>query len=314
VLPIGLNHAQTVDFRNQISIDWIGQQALNTGDTLANGVDVKHADCNGDGQINAIDIDAITANYNYVHYSEKSTNAECNFPLYVVKPSLIKEDEALTIQIGLDLSANPLQDVYGITFTLEYDTQFVVPGTITTQGVNAWFGTENANYLKVNIDDFPAGKMDVAVVGIDHLNRNGGGILLDGIWTMEDVVIPIAQGFDTTSLVISNVTIIDYNENVIDACGGRFDFQVYDKNVGIVERTYGHLEMYPNPSQQSIIQLKNIENIEKVEAYDLQGKLLQVWNGVSSNISLEGFSTGVYFIKAYTKEATLTNKLIYNKI
>ena len=314
ILPIGLKYNDLVPARAEISAAWIGQTATNAQDTFANGVDIKHADCNGDGQINALDYDdAIPLNYSYFHNSEKSTSAACQFPLYVNFPSVIKEGEDIQIEIGLNLSANTMQDVYGVVFTIEYDSNFVVQNTLNTQGVNTWFGIENNNYILRNQDNYTLSKMDVGVVGIDKLNRNTGGILLNGIWTMEDEVIPIAQNFGDMYFKIKNVTIIDFDENELDACGLDTVIRVYDKTVGLKERETLSLDIYPNPTKANYINLAHVDELESVEIYDLQGKLLNTWTNNFENLNINNYSKGVYILKAYAKEKIYVKKLKYDK-
>ena len=313
LLAIGLFYNDLVTERIEISTDWVGQAAVSVGAALGSGVDKKHADCNGDGQVNAIDYNAIALNYSYTHYSDKSTNANCDFPMYVVFPNLVKADEPTAIQIGLDLSSLPSQNVYGVTFTIEYDSSFVVQGSMNTQGGNTWFGTEDANYIQRNQNDHPQGKMDVGVVGIDKLNRTGGGILIDGIWTMEDVVIPIAQGYREMPFKISNVYIIDYDENVIDACGVDTIIRVYDKNVGVVELPQEELEIYPNPTKASFVSLSHVDDIQYVEMYDMQGRKVQKWFDGFDQLYIGEFNKGIYILKAYTADKIFLNKLVYNK-
>ena len=313
LLSIGLFYNNQTLSRAEISTDWVGQAATNSGTSLTTGVNQKHADCNGDGQINAVDYDAISLNYSFKHYSNKSTNANCDFPLFVSFPNLVKEDEPITVQIGLDLSSLPSQNVYGLTFTIEYDSNFVVANTMNTQGVSTWFGTEDGNYIQRKEDDYPLGKMDVGIVGIDKLNRSGGGILIDGIWTMEDVVIPIAQGYLDMPFKISNVFVLDYDQNVIDACGVDTVIRVYDKNVGILERQELALSIYPNPTKANSINLEHVAELKYVEIFDMQGRRIQTWYENFSALQIGGFNKGIYFLKAYTADKVYVNKLVYNK-
>ncbi|MEX0596269.1 MAG: T9SS type A sorting domain-containing protein, partial [Candidatus Paceibacterota bacterium] len=215
--------------------------------------------------------------------------------------------------IGLDLSSFPNQNVYGVIFTIEYDSNFVVANTMNTEGVTTWFGTENTNYIQRNVDDYPQAKMDVGLVGIDKLNRNGGGILIDGIWTMEDVVIPIAQGYLDMPFKISNVFIIDYEQNVIDACGVDTVIRVYDKSVGIFEREELTLTLYPNPTNASAINIEHIADLEFVEMYDLNGRRVSLWKDNFNQLPIGEFNKGVYILKAYTADKVYLNKLVYNK-
>lgn len=314
ILPIGLRYNDQVVERLVISNDWIGQGALNTQDTLANGVDKKHADCNGDGQINALDFDAVTENYSYIHYSEKSTQSACDFPLYIEFPNLVKATDEIAMQIGLDLSTNASQNIYGLVFTLEYDEAFVADtsGRITVQGGSTWFGTEDGDYIQRSIQVSP-GRMDVGLVGIDQLNRaGGGGILLTGIWTMEDVVIPITQNYLDMNVRITDVKLIDYEENTLDACGVDTVIRVYDKSVGVFEREEAALALFPNPTTQNYINLAHVDAIEQVDMYDVQGRMVQteIWG---DQVYFGDIPKGVYLIKVYTEDQVLVNKLMYNK-
>lgn len=314
ILPIGIKYNDQVVERLVISNDWIGQEALNTQDTLANGVDKKHADCNGDGQINAVDIDAVIQNYSYIHYSDKSTQAACDFPLYVQYPNLVKEEDEIAVQIGLDLSTNLSQNVYGLVFTLEYDESFVADsaGLIDVQGGSTWFGTENGDYIQRSIKVSP-GKMEVGLVGIDKLNRAGsGGVLLTGIWTMEDVVIPITQNYLDMGFRITDVTLIDYDENVLDACGLDTLIRVYDKSVGIIEREQATLALFPNPTKHNFISLDHVDAIEKVEMYDVQGRWMETHLS-GKQVYFGDVPKGVYLVKVYTPNQVLVNKLMYTK-
>lgn len=299
LLPIGLRHADFVTERNEISLEWIGQPAILDQDTFINGVSKSHADCNGDGQINAIDVNAILRNYDYIHFSEKSTQSECSFPLYIDFPNQVKEGDTAIVQIGLDLSSNALQDVYGVVFTLEYDSSFVVPQTMETEGVNAWFGTNDLDFITEYVDHYEEGKIDVGIVGIDQLNRNGGGILLNGIWTMEDEVIPIAQNFGNMSMRITNVLIIDYDENVIDACGVDTELRVYDKSVSVREREFNTLGVYPNPSPNGQFKISAEANLKMAIVYDLQGKEVYRTEIEEGSLQVSHLNNGAYLLKCY---------------
>lgn len=313
IFPIGIHYNDVVDFRTVISTNWIGHNAFDAIDTLANGVNIKHADCNGDGSINDIDIEnGVLENYLYKHNSEKSTQSSCNFPLYVVFPQLYKENDSATIKIGLDMSNDLSQNVYGIKFTIEFDTNFVQASSMQARATDDWFGIESNNYLLKYKNDFATNKIDVGVVGIDKINRNGGGILVDGIWTMEDEVIPIANLSDSMFLRISNVKIIDFYENEIDACGLDTFLVVYDKTVGIKTPEQNKVfDFYPNPTKNNNIYFSKHNDIETVEIFSLQGKLISTFKNIKNNINVSEINNGVYLIKATDKyNNSYTNKLV----
>jgi hypothetical protein len=67
LLPLGLYYNATGAPRASASIVWVGQNSIDWGQLQASGIDVKHADCNGDGVVNSSDTLAITTNYSQTH-------------------------------------------------------------------------------------------------------------------------------------------------------------------------------------------------------------------------------------------------------
>jgi hypothetical protein len=130
---------------------------------------------------------------------------------------------------------------------------------------------------------------------------------------MEDVVIPIAQGYLDMPFKISNVFVLDYDQNVIDACGVDTVIRVYDKNVGILERQELALSIYPNPTKANSINLEHVAELKYVEIFDMQGRRIQTWYENFSALQIGDFNKGIYFLKAYTADKVYVNKLVYNK-
>ncbi len=73
------------------------------------------------------------------------------------------------------------------------------------------------------------------------------------------------------------------------------------------------LSVYPNPSN-SVVTVEANENIESVQLYDAQGRLLQtsVTNGPQLDVDISNRSIGIYFLKVLTNQASLTVKIIKN--
>jgi len=66
-------------------------------------------------------------------------------------------------------------------------------------------------------------------------------------------------------------------------------------------------EIYPNPASNSI-QIKTTGNIEKIEIWNLSGKLL--WTGKDKRIDLNDFEKGIYLIGLKTDLGTTTKKFV----
>jgi hypothetical protein len=67
LLPIGLAYDSIGPLRSNANIVWIGQYANDWSDTTLLNINRKHADCNGDGIVNANDTLAIVQNWGLTH-------------------------------------------------------------------------------------------------------------------------------------------------------------------------------------------------------------------------------------------------------
>ena len=68
--------------------------------------------------------------------------------------------------------------------------------------------------------------------------------------------------------------------------------------------------MFPNPTNGNI-SIKSNVSINKIEIYDVFGKLIQS-KAHSNNLTLEQFATGIYFLKIYSNNYIGTKKIIKN--
>jgi hypothetical protein len=313
LFSIGLKYSFNTIARFTQNTNWIGQHSFNTG-VIKQGVDVKHADCNGDGIINTEDIEAIKENYSYIHNSNKtsaSTGTDCDYPLAFTFPSGAYENNDVTIYIKLGEIAGPVTDVYGVDFTVNYNNSFVVPGTMKTTTFNSWFGTDNNNFNRADFDDHPNSKIDVNVTGNDLLNRSGGGDIIALSWTMEDDVVPIIDISSQMNLSISDITIININQDILESCGEDTSLAVYHKDiVSITTINNKQIEIYPNPAQ-TVINIESDEKIDFIEFYSITGKLIKSIDFINkTSVDISDFSNGVYYLKILSEDKTYMDKII----
>lgn len=313
LFSIGLKYSFNTIARFTQTIDWIGQHSFNTG-IIKQGADIKHADCNGDGVIDTEDIEAIKANYSYIHNSNKtgeSTAMDCDYPLAFSFPDGAYEDNDVTIYIKLGEVVNPVSDVYGVDFTVNYNNSFVVPGTMKTEVFSSWFGTDGNNFNRVDFDDHSNSKIDINLTGNDLLNRNGGGDIIALSWTMEDDVVPIIGVSTEMDLSISDITIINYNQDIKESCGSDSSIVVYHKDVvGITTVNNNKIDIFPNPVS-STINIVSDEKIDFIELYSVTGEIIQsVTFDNKINLDVSNISNGIYYIKVYTEDKAYMDKII----
>lgn len=313
LLPIGLRYSYNTSPRFTQNINWVGQQSFNTG-VLAQGVDVKHADCNGDGQINDLDILAIKENYSSIHNSTKSataTTADCDFPLAFSFIEIAYEGNDVRVNIKLGESFDPVADVYGVSFSVFYDNSFVVPNTMQTVGMNSWFGNDGANSIHTSQDNFSTGKIDITLTGVDLLNRSGGGDIIQIAWTMEDDVIPIADLSENMILSIEDVYIINLQEDILESCGTNDSLEVTRKNtVGINKVDPNKIKIFPNPAS-SEIKIFTDEMIQSLELLSITGEQIKELRfGSNKTINVSSLAKGIYVLKLNTSEGVFFEKII----
>lgn len=102
---------------------------------------------------------------------------------------------------------------------------------------------------------------------------------------------------------------------------GEFEIfrQMYDVlTLGVSEDIIlnGHLNVYPNPNNgQFSVSYKGDSALEKLSVFDITGRMvqsidLQNANSETINVNLEGVSQGMYVLQIYTKNASVTKKII----
>lgn len=108
---------------------------------------------------------------------------------------------------------------------------------------------------------------------------------------------------------------------VTDAAGNvatcNFDLTVNDLSLGIddYELSDSDVLLFPNPVHH-ILTIKNVGHLELLSAdiVDITGKTMNIINlqqmGLSKEISLENFASGMYFVKIKGKTGVLTKRIV----
>lgn len=99
-----------------------------------------------------------------------------------------------------------------------------------------------------------------------------------------------------------------YNPNMEES-GYNDSVLVQEALIGIKEmRLKTKPVLYPNPTTGKLIIAK--QNIEQIILFDLNGKLVKKKIKPKPEIDLSGISKGIYFIRLFSEEGVLTEKLV----
>ncbi len=292
LLNIGVAFGDTGYVRPGASTSYTAQPCQDWYYQFINGTNLKHADCDGNGIVDANDTTAISLNYGLTHPARllhQDENNSTGTKLDFVLPPVIVPGSAVSVPVTLGTSVDPAGAVYGIAFTVNYDPAFIQPGTMSVDYTASW--VENTgNHLHLE-KDFPgAGKTDVAFTRIDHSDASGYGIIA----TLNFTASPTANG--PFNLSFSHVRVISHNEIEIPIQTGSGTTWI-----NIVENENEIASsVFPNPmSDKAVVTFSNPNHEEySFSMEDITGRIIfheQTTLGNSFLVNRNNLGNGLYF-------------------
>lgn len=312
LLPIGLNYGKTGTPRSsthyadllawepQISEDWVAD--------FASAYNKKHVDTNGDGLIDSTDRIAILRNYGKMHKWSGKTAITANFDLSFGVPDEAEPGDMVAVDIMLGSENNPVEGLYGIAFTVNYDTALVKPNTMMAAFINSWFGEESNNMLPLYYDHSESGEIDIAMVRIDQQEVQGHGKVAEVHFVMDDDLLGKTAG--VYELSFSNIHAINLQEEWIEIKGQ--NNQIVIANEPILTHNQS-LKLYPNPIGDRFNVQTEGQTIQLIEIYNGQGQLLihqKANNTQQIELNTHQLNKGIYLIRCQTSEGVITKKII----
>lgn len=292
--------------------NWIGQATHAWGTHAPDGADFAHADADGDGEVHMLDIDAILKNYTFTPAISQTTGNQG--PPFVLEysDSTVSAGDTLYISVMLGDSANPVDSVYGLAFSITYDTWLVDSGSVTLDLNGSWLGQDGVDMTGMAQDFAQAGQLDVAVTRLDQAERAGYGKAVGIIVTIEDIVGKTSQDV-LGAIRLSGIQLEKFNGNQRDVhvdpslLSGGID-------VGLIENNdESGVEIFPNPAKSSINITSDKGYIQSLRLYNALGQ--QVTAMVTSNRSQnlrwkfpQGLN-GSFYLKIKTSEGLQTRPL-----
>ncbi len=312
VLELGLHFAQTGPSRASTSNLWQSYFANSWAGLISNGKNLNHSDCNGDGTINLNDTLAIYNNYNLTH-AFKTNNLTITNPQLTIVPdqSFVPSGQWGSASIYLGDSSNAINNINGLAFTVDImDNFLLVPTSVSVDYPSSFLNpsNQNLNFRKMTSN---FGMIHTATTHTNNLNVNGFGKV--GVFYFK--VDP-----NITSLYQFNFGLINANKS--DANGVISPLSVGSSTSVMVGVPNGLKEnnsdnnifIFPNPTN-ALVNIKSNTEIKRVELLNVTGQILLTENakGTSHQLNLEAFAKGIYFVKIYNANGSITNKRIVTK-
>ncbi|MEL6864999.1 MAG: T9SS type A sorting domain-containing protein [Bacteroidota bacterium] len=329
LLNIGLGFGANGPARANATSDWVPQPAFdwNQSTPLSN-TNYKHIDANGDGTINFSDALVIAFNWgeehNFVGEEEEASRSimALDAPFYI-KPDTLIESQIVALPVILGSDEFPVDELYGLAFSITYDSSMVKQGSITFKADNSWLGTIDDDMISLHQNHFSPGRLDIGITRTDQINRGGNGEIGQLFITIEDDVLFQNNEDGNRSLDallhlrIENVRAITVEEEemsfaIIDT------FAVINKNITSTTSLSAtqQVEVFPNPASNHVNFLHQGSSTKAIQVriYDLLGREVMRFRlpeNATHQINTTQMEQGLYTYTIHVGDQSLKNgKLI----
>lgn len=313
LFEIGINYGATGFSRDDMAIDWSGKlsRAWMEPDSIFWYIlnDLKWTDCNGDGTINDDDTLAVSMNFGLDHPINDLKTSSGDVPLFFAPVDDVLHVGLNTIPIILGDDMNPVDEIYGLSFTIELSgSENIDPYSIKVNFNDSWLSTADTR-LSISKTDPDHLRVYAGVVRKDRSNVAGSG----EIGTLSIVVIDNITGKTdaeeaTLSFVESKAIKLNREEISVETSGVTFPVESTED---IQNANSNGLNIYPNPATD-ILYVDNLSgiSIDVFEISDMAGRIIYSGNLNNGNsIDLSQIEAGNYLLKVISGEKIITNKL-----
>jgi hypothetical protein len=317
LLNLGLAYGASGPART-LSTDWTPFYLEDWGEsTPTSTVDFKHIDTDGNGQINSLDTVAIAHNWGSLtdFWNEEEevgfqepvpqNNLTLNAPFYIQSDTVAVE-ETVSLNIILGEESNPVIDVYGLAFTITFDPEVVVPGSVHANFENSWFGTPNQDMITIYKEDYEVGKLHVAITRIDGQDVSGYDKLGEMNITIKDVI--FRAPLEEVIFGIEGVKMINVSEQEIQVEPVPTVSYIDTTTDTYAPDLANKVKVFPSPASDKIYLSATELEIISFEIYTPNGELIKKIEH-ESEISVKELPSGIYLLKIFSNEGLILKRI-----
>lgn len=280
------------------------------------GVNYAHLDCNGDGIIDVQDVTVLDTNFGSMGGgflqpdSSSVTGAgapslQLDFPLDSVT---VMGTTTYTLDINLGSQAQPIDSIYGIAFTIEYDS--IIVDDVTISPLSGWMNTDSLD-IQILKHDTVNSKVYAAISRTNQQNVAGFG-RIGTIGIVMDDNIRIAAGSWILPLEITEAYAITASEAkvMVHPVG---DTVVVSTITSVPSASAGDIRVYPNPVGHSLVVDPAGIPVQAYRLFDAAGRLVWQRSGEAlpaQRIDFNPFPEGMYILEIQSDFGILRRKLL----
>lgn len=302
LFEIGINYGATGTAREDMTIDWSGKLAAAWMEPdsvywyILN--DLKWTDCDGNGTINDDDTTAVINNLGLDHPLNNTRLEGGEAPLYFAPATDVLQIglNEIPIMLGDDLTS--IDEIYGITFTINVDADVIDAASLKINWDDSWMGNVGET-LRLSKTFGDTKQVTGTIVRKDRANTSGDG----QIGTLSIVVVDNISGktdAEEVELSFVGVNAIKIDREVIPVAPQQKTMTA-EENAGVENPLAEGLTIYPNPANDVVyIDNTSADAIVGIKITDLTGKVVyenNSTNGTSNSIDISALSAGNYLIE-----------------
>ena len=306
LLVVGLNYGETGPARDSVSTAWIGHYGQDWSTAQWDGVNNKNGDCNGDGEISDVDIEAIEQNFAFSHPDQpRSTGEELTFE--ILTPNVtIGEDIEIAVIAG---SAAPVS-MYGIGFEFSLDPTLFDFTTLSVDYSNSWLGDTMTDMIAVDVAEEAMGQLFIAMSRKDHVEQVGQGEIC------RLTIRAIGIDEDGTDVGLTTNGGMDAQGDTIPFTATQTD-NVVINSIEDQEFVQKSIVVYPNPTEGDLnFNLPIANGVFEIRVYDQIGNLVYQGTrekGGSVNLDLVDLANGVYTLEVVHDQVQYIQRFNMNR-
>lgn len=317
ILNLGLAYNEIGPVRSGASLTYVAQPATDWNGYFQTAVNKKHADTNGDGIVDDNDTTAVSLNYGLTHPARMGNTQLAASPsdpyLYLsVNPDSANLSDTVYIETFFGTSQTPVDSVYGLAFTINYDTTLVDTSWISTQFLNSWFGQPGIDLLTFSKSIPLEQKIDVAIVRTDHNNTTGfgGPLCRTGI-----VIVDNVAGRMPLPITLSNARALTASEYELGINIGGDTVSVDTTTTGIVQHSDPTvaIKLFPNPAKNKLYVVTNSNSVYNYQLLDMFGNIILSNKGAvpQKTFSISSPGKGMYILQLLTSNGMVARKVVF---
>ena len=313
LLNIGIAYGTTGPSRMEINEEWVGLIGSNWADSFADGTNYKHADANGDGIVNEVDLHAIEQNYGFAHDAVEIfealpfTDLDPVISLDAPESGELSDGDVFEIPIFAGTEDLAITDIYGLAFSVQLDPDVIDLSSLEVIYPTSWFGEPDVNTIHIDHLD-EDGNLQIAISRKDLNPVSGFGTVV----YLRGIIDDILAISTSTDIVVEKIRAINVEGTPFPLRPQSIEFALGEPNNtfdrDMLRSTF---RVFPNPTN-GMLYYSNYYNkaADKMTVVNSTGQEVLSIKHPDMEINLSHLPAGMYFLKVHLQGFIFTERII----